>query len=84
MSRDFPARAASMLRRARTAGLVRFGRPIRCEACGEVLFRALPVVWRGKLKLLGAEAGIVRADWDKMNRMTFRHVQLDRCPSPRP
>jgi hypothetical protein len=52
---------------------------VRCEECGEVLFRGLPFIWRGRLKLLGAERILVRADWDKMNRMTFRHVERDRC-----
>jgi glycosyltransferase involved in cell wall biosynthesis len=67
------------LREARTKLLASVGRPIRCEVCGEVLFRCFPLVWRGRVKLLGAEAALVRADWDKMNRMTFRHVERDRC-----
>lgn len=56
-----------------------FGRPVRCEECGEILFRGLPFIWRGKLKLLGAESELVRADWDKMNRLTLRHVERGRC-----
>jgi hypothetical protein len=67
------------LRNARTKLVETFGRPVRCEVCGEVLFRALPLVARGRLKLLGAESTLVRADWDKMNRMTFRHLESDRC-----
>ena len=43
------------------------------------LFRGLPFVWRGRLQMLGAENVRVRADWDKMNRMAFRHVERDRC-----
>jgi len=67
------------LREARTKLIKRVGRPLRCEVCGQVLFRGLPFIWRGRLKLLGAEGARVRADWDKKNRMTFRHVERDRC-----
>ena len=73
-----------MLRRLRTWLLARFGRPVRCEVCGDVLFRGFSVIWRGKLKLLGAEPALVRADWDKMNRMTFRHVESDHCRARAP
>lgn len=66
-------------RRARATLTLAVGRPVRCEICGEVLFRGLPFVWKGRLKLLGAETARVRADWDKMNRLSFRHVELDRC-----
>jgi len=58
------------------------GRPVQCEVCGDVLFRGFPLIWRGRLKLLGAESALVRVDWDKMNRMTFRHVEMDRCKPP--
>jgi GT2 family glycosyltransferase len=78
-----PARRLFMpLRELRGRIVARVGRPVRCEACGEVLFRGLPFIWRGRLKVLGAESALVRVDWDKMNRMTFLHVQSDRC-SPR-
>lgn len=71
------------LRRARARLTFALGRPVRCEVCGEVMFRGLPLIWRGRLKLFGAETARVRADWDKMNRMTFRHVDLDCCPRNR-
>ena len=67
------------LRRIRTRILARTGRPVRCEVCGEVLFRGYAMIWRGRLKLLGSESSLIRADWDKMNRLTFRHVESDRC-----
>jgi len=67
------------LRRLRTKLMLILGRPVHCEVCGEVLFRGLPFIWHGRLKLLGAESALVRCDWDKMNRMTFRHVEADRC-----
>ncbi len=67
------------LRDVRTRLTDALGRPVRCEVCGEVLFRGVPVVWRGRLKIFGAESEAVRADWDKMNRMVFRHLDVDRC-----
>jgi glycosyltransferase involved in cell wall biosynthesis len=70
------------LRRARTTVIDKVGRPVRCEVCGGVLFRGLPLVMGGRLKLLGAEQVQLRADWDKMNRMTFRHVERDLCDRP--
>jgi glycosyltransferase involved in cell wall biosynthesis len=70
------------LRNARTMMIDKIGRPVRCEVCGEVLFRGLPLVTAGRLKLLGAEQAQVRVDWDKMNRLTFRHVERDRCRRP--
>jgi len=59
------------------------GRPVRCELCGETLFRAVPVVARGRVKLIGAECALVRVDFDSMNHLSFRHVQADRCSSQR-
>ena len=67
------------LRRLRTEAVEKTGRPVRCEVCGGVLFRGFAFIWRGRLKILGAERELVRADWDKMNRMTFRHVERDHC-----
>lgn len=68
-------------RQARTTLINTVGRPVRCEVCGDILFRGLPFIWRGRLKLLGAESALVRADWDKMNRLTFRHIEKDHCRS---
>jgi hypothetical protein len=67
------------LRELRSKVAEKIGRPVRCEVCGRVLFRTLPYVWRGRLKVLGAERALVRADWDKMNRLSFRHVERDHC-----
>jgi GT2 family glycosyltransferase len=75
-----PVRRLHAPLRQMRAGIVdKLGRPVRCEICGQVLFRGLPVVWGGRLKVLGAERILVRVDWDKMNRMSFRHVERDRC-----
>ena len=59
------------------------GRPVRCELCGAELFRAIPVIRRGALKLQGAEGNLVRVDFDSMNHLVFRHVEADRCAAPR-
>jgi GT2 family glycosyltransferase len=67
------------LRGIRTWSVAKLGQPVRCEVCGDVLFRGFGFVWRGRLKLVGAESAMVRADWDKMNRLTFRHVEADKC-----
>lgn len=67
------------LRPLRSRLVERIGRPVRCERCGGVLFRGVPLLWRGRLRLLGAENSVVRADWDAMNRLAFRHVELERC-----
>jgi hypothetical protein len=79
---DWPRPVRSLhepLRGVRTQLLASTGRPIRCEVCGQVLFRGFAFIWRGRLKLLGAESTLVRSDWDKMNRLTFRHVETDKC-----
>lgn len=55
------------------------GRPVRCELCGEVLFRAVPIVRSGRVKLVGAEYALVRVDFASMNHLSFRHVEADRC-----
>jgi glycosyltransferase involved in cell wall biosynthesis len=72
-------RAHVSLRDLRSRMTDAVGRPVRCEACGEILFRGIPFIWRGRLKILGAESEAVRVDWDKMNRMVFRHVDVYRC-----
>lgn len=59
--------------------LLTAGRPVRCETCGRILFRAVPWIRGGRLKLQGAEATLVRVDWDSMNHLVFRHVEADRC-----
>jgi len=63
--------------------LALLGRPVRCERCGGELFRAIPVIHRGALKLQGAEGALVRVDFDSMNHLVFRHVEADRCPALR-
>ncbi|MGK2937808.1 MAG: hypothetical protein ACSLFR_08395 [Solirubrobacteraceae bacterium] len=60
------------------------GRPIRCEVCGEVMVKAIPIIWKGDVKLIGAEAGLVAVDFASMNRLVFRHVEVGACAARRP
>jgi len=60
-----------------------FGRPIRCERCGVTLFRAVPYVSGGRLKVSGAEHEFVAVDFDSMNHLVFRHAAAGPCvPAP--
>jgi len=52
---------------------------VRCEDCGDVLFRGVAIPWRGGVKLVGAEEALVRVDWASMNQLVFRHVERERC-----
>jgi hypothetical protein len=62
--------------------ILTLGRPVRCEDCGETLFRVLPLPWRGGLMLVGAEHALVRVDWSSMNQLVFRHVEREYCRHP--
>jgi len=61
-----------------------FGRPVRCERCGEALFRAIPFVSHGRLKVSGAEYTLVHVDFDSMNHLVFRHAEAASCRVPGP
>ena len=69
---------------SRRALLRVFGRPIVCAACGRTIFRAIPVVRNGRLKLIGAARPQhnVHIEFEEPQVLRFRHVELDRCPSP--
>lgn len=72
------------MKRALKRPLLRvLGREVRCELCGEPLFRAQPFVSGGRVKLQGAEDALVRVDFDSMNSLVFRHVEAERCPALR-
>jgi hypothetical protein len=67
----------------RGRALVRvLGRPIRCAECGNTLFRGFAIVWRGRVKLLGADRETVRVSFDASDALQFRHVHLEQCPTP--
>lgn len=70
-------------RRLKRALLRVAGRPVRCELCGEPLFRALPVATGGRIKVQGAEHALVRVEFASMNHLVFRHLEADRCPALR-
>jgi hypothetical protein len=66
----------------RRALLLVFGRSIVCAECGRRLCVAIPVVWRGELRLIGADDALVRIAFRWTETLEFRHVELDRCPAP--
>ena len=83
MSRDLRTRLADRARRDPVRALVRvFGRPIVCASCGRMIMRAIPVAWRGQVRLIGAREHNVRVAFASKEGLEFRHVELDRCPSP--
>ena len=59
--------------------LLRLAPTIRCERCGRPLFKALPVIRDGRLRLYGAERAIVRVAFSSRNTLVFRHEALDAC-----
>lgn len=65
----------------RQALLYVVGRELICTECGRRLFRAIPIVWRGRVKLLGASEVSVRVEFSEPNTLEFRHVMLDQCPT---
>ena len=44
----------------------------------------MPFVWRGRVKLWGAEATLVQVDFESMNTLVFSHIEAHRCPPIRP
>lgn len=60
------------------------GRRLHCAACGRPLFKALPVVWRGRLVLIGLrfeEPTLVRVRFGEHDKLEFLHGELDVCPT---
>jgi hypothetical protein len=58
-----------------------FGRRVRCAACGRPLFKALPVVWRGRLVLIGlrVQEPLVRVRFGERDSLEFLHGELGLC-----
>src|SRR5690242_8552218 len=71
--------ARDRARRGMKKRLLRFAPTIRCERCGEPLFKAYPVVEGGSLHLFGAEEITVSAHWSSKRTLRFRHEGLDLC-----
>ena len=59
--------------------LLRLAPAVRCERCGRPLFRAIPVVVDGRVKLYGADQAIVRVAFSSRRTLVFRHEALDAC-----
>jgi hypothetical protein len=59
------------------------GRRIRCAECGGPLFVALPVVWRGRLVMIGlrVQEPLVRVRFSERDTLEFCHGELDLCPT---
>jgi hypothetical protein len=66
----------------RQAALLLLGRSIDCHVCGRSLGLVLPLVWRGRLKLVGSAAHWIAVDWHSVNTLRFRHIELERCVRP--
>ena len=60
-----------------------FGRRLRCELCDEVLVTAAPIIWKGQVKLIGAEGSFIAVDFASMNRLAFRHAEAGACAAQR-
>ena len=65
--------------RVKDAVLRLAGRPVRCDTCGEVLFRGAPFVWRGRLRVVGAGRALVAVRWHAEDELTFNHVEARHC-----
>ena len=75
-------RTDPLLPRGAERALVRvFGRTIECAECGRPLFRAVPLVWRGRVWVAGAYDSLVRVSFDSSETLELRHARLDECPS---
>lgn len=67
-----------ILRRVGRA-LLRRAPVVRCARCGKPLFRAVPVIAGGRLRLYGAERSVVRVEWTSRHTLAFRHEAADAC-----
>jgi hypothetical protein len=77
--RDRVARRACW--QARRALVRVAGRELVCADCGRPIGRAIAFGWRGGVKLYGAREINVRVAFGGRERIEFRHLELDRCPS---
>jgi hypothetical protein len=59
--------------------LLRLAPVVRCSRCGRPLFRAVPVVSDGRVRLYGAERAVVRVEWTSRHTLAFRHEAADAC-----
>lgn len=81
--RSLRGRAEWRIRTTAERALVRVvGRDLVCAACGCRLFRAVPIVWKGRVKLIGAYEHSVRVSFGSKDELELRHLMLDECPAP--
>jgi hypothetical protein len=59
------------------------GRRMLCAACGQPVCVVWPVVWRGRLVLvgLGIQEPLVRVRFADRDRLELLHGELDVCPT---
>jgi len=76
--------AVELKQRVKRAILAVCGRRVRCELCHEVLVTAAPIIWKGEVRLIGAEKEVVAVDFASMNRLVFRHAEAGACAAQRP
>ena len=75
-------RIARRVRRDSLQAFVRvFGRELTCAECGLPICRAVVVVRGGRVRLIGARERNLRVAFESKEKLAFRHVELDRCPS---
>jgi hypothetical protein len=69
--------------RAERAAARMLGRHMRCAACGEPVAKVLPVVWRGRLVLLGlrVQEPLVRVRFGERDKLELLHGELHTCPT---
>ena len=42
----------------------------------------MPIVWKGRVKLIGAYEHSVRVSFGSKDELELRHLMLDECPAP--
>lgn len=55
------------------------GRRVQCAACGQPLAAAIPVVWRGRVKVIGLGDPNVRVAFSAHDSLEFCHLELGPC-----
>jgi hypothetical protein len=74
--------AQRLSRGAERAFLRVVGRQLICAECGRRLLVAFPVVWRGRVRVIGAREYNIRVSFRDKTSLEFRHMELDQCPAP--
>jgi hypothetical protein len=56
------------------------GRPMRCSACGEELFRGIVLPSGGRVRVIGAGRAHVRVRFEAVDVLSFAHIEPNDCP----